>query len=147
MRPSSVDEFEVVDREGIVYAVNLEERTCSCRRWQAHNFICPHAIAACRVRNRQVENYISEFYSTEYLRATYAGVHHPHGDISSWNIPPEVENIKVLPPQHKARAAGRPKKRRIPSQGEDIIRRKCTRCGQIGHNRQTCNSATPLSTQ
>ena len=71
MRPSSVEEFEVVDREGIVYAVNLEEHTCSCRRWQAHEFICPHGIAACRERNLPVENFISKFYSTEYLRATY----------------------------------------------------------------------------
>ena len=146
MRPSSVEEFEVVDREGIVYAVNLEEHTCSCRRWQAHEFICPHGIAACRERNLPVENFISKFYSTEYLRATYADVHHPHCDISSWVIPPEVENIVVLPPEHAARAAGRPKKRRIPSQGEEVRRRKCARCGVLGHNRQTCSSATPLST-
>ena len=33
------------------------------------------------------------------------------------DIPPEVENIIVGSPEHTARAAGRPKKRRIPSQG------------------------------
>ncbi|RYE21854.1 MAG: hypothetical protein EOP45_09050 [Sphingobacteriaceae bacterium] len=145
MRPSSFLEFEVGDRDGNTWAVNLHEKTCSCREFQLDSFICAHGIAACGHRNLAVEGYISPYYTAEYWRASYAGVHHPHGNIQTWIIPPEVANFVIQPPTHRARAAGRPKKRRIPSQGEEPIRRKCSRCGEVGHNRTTCSSQFPLS--
>ena len=37
------------------------------------------------------------------------GVHHPHGNIQTWTIPPEVANFVIQPPTHRARAAARPR--------------------------------------
>ena len=145
VHPSSVYEFEVVDREGQKWAVNLREKTCSCRVFQTDNFICPHGIAACGVRNFAVEKYISNYYTTEYWRSCYAGVIHPIGSEESWNFPEEVTQKIVNPPHVAARAAGRPKKKRIPSQweGDEDRRNKCSRYGGVGHNRATCRNAIP----
>ena len=147
VRPSSVYEFEVIDRDGQSWAVNLTNKTCTCRMFQIDNFICPHGIACCRFRNYVVEDYISLFYSTDYWKSSYTGVIHPHGNVESWLIPDNVKQIIVKPPSTYARQAGRPKKRRIPSQGEGNTNgcRKCSRCGGVGHNRATCRSPIPLN--
>ena len=53
VKPSSVYEFEVVDLDGRIFVVNLEDGTCHCRVFQLDQFLCPHAVAACRKRAYQ----------------------------------------------------------------------------------------------
>ncbi|KAG2593180.1 hypothetical protein PVAP13_5NG110303 [Panicum virgatum] len=54
---------------------------------------------------------------------------------------PQVQlEFKLWPPVLK-RAAGRPRSRRIKSvaEGGSRKRKKCKRCGQLGHMQKTCN--------
>ncbi|RYE17324.1 MAG: hypothetical protein EOP45_16000 [Sphingobacteriaceae bacterium] len=85
------------------------------------------------------------YYTTEYWKGCYLGIIHPHGSAKAWDIPVEVKQFKLLPPHFNSRPAGRPKKRRILSQGEVPSGRKCSRCGKEGHNRKTCDDPVPLS--
>ena len=74
---------------------------------------------------------------------------------SEWDkiVPDDVKNVVVLPPTMETRR-GRPKNKRIPSQGEDVRasgskRRKCSRCHEYGHNIATCTATeqAPLVSQ
>ena len=62
----------------------------------------------------------------------------PIPDKSMW---PQVQlEFKLWPPVLK-RAAGRPRSRRIKSvaEGGSRKRKRCKRCGQLGHMQKTCN--------
>ena len=143
VKPSSPYEFEVVDLDSRIFVVNLQDRTCHCRQFQVDQFVCAHAVAACRQRGLSVYDYVSPYYKKEKYEATYAGVVHPIGTESGIAIPNDVKNRIVLKPIENPNP-GRPKTTRIPSRGEELPRQKCSRCGEPGHNRQTCRSANPV---
>ncbi|KAL7171996.1 hypothetical protein ACSBR2_031648 [Camellia fascicularis] len=49
-----------------------------------------------------------------------------------------LENYVILPPVMR-RPPGRPKKKWIPSKGEEVQQIQCDHCGRMGnHNRKTC---------
>ncbi|CAL2270555.1 unnamed protein product [Prunus armeniaca] len=60
-----------------------------------------------------------------------------------WVILEDVQSRVVCPPNAKV-MPGQRKKLRIPSQGEDIIRRKCSMCSGTCHNKSTCKNNVPL---
>jgi len=60
------------------------------------------------------------------------------GSQADWTVPKEIASIKLLQLASK-RKCGRRKICQIPSAGKEKKRVKCSRCGQIGHNRQTCS--------
>jgi len=62
------------------------------------------------LRNRNVEDYVHEYYSVAMFKKAYEGVVHPMIDRSQW---PKVEiDFKLWPPAFK-RSAGRPRTRRL----------------------------------
>ncbi|GMN71753.1 hypothetical protein TIFTF001_055181, partial [Ficus carica] len=68
---------------------------------------------------------------------------HPIGSADGWDVPEEVRSKIVNPPNTK-RGPGRPRVRRILSQGEEHESVRCGRCNGYGHNRQTCTNLVPL---
>lgn len=143
VNPSSVSEFEVADLDSRLFVVNLEEKTCYCRQFQVDQFVCPHAVAACRERGLSVYDYVSPYYFKEKLKATYAGVVHPIGTEHGIQVPEEIKSRVVRKPVTNPKS-GRPKTKRMLSTGETPCRQKCSRCGQSGHNRQTCRHPIPV---
>ncbi|KAH9726740.1 SWIM-type domain-containing protein [Citrus sinensis] len=103
--------------------VDVLQKTCSCNEFQIDQFPCEHVVAV-----------------------LYAESIYPVGPQEEWDVSEEVRAYVLSPPMKK-REVGRPRTTRIPSQGEDIVHRKCSRCGLRGHNRLTCTAATPLSEQ
>ena len=53
--------FEVI-RDNDNFFVNLEKKTCACRRWDLSSIPCYHAIACIYFAKRVPENYISDAY-------------------------------------------------------------------------------------
>ncbi|KAG8364628.1 hypothetical protein BUALT_Bualt18G0017200 [Buddleja alternifolia] len=51
--------FEVRDMYSGQYAVDLEQHTCTCRRWELCGIPCVHAISAIMSAEREVEQYIN----------------------------------------------------------------------------------------
>lgn len=62
---------------------------------------------------------------------------HLSGDQHDWVIPSKVQDIKFFLPRG-CMPTGRPKRQRISSTGEDVIRQMCSRYKDVGHNRVTC---------
>jgi hypothetical protein len=63
----------------IRHAVNLDDKTCSCRAWQVIGQPCNHALLVIVKLSREVqmEDYVHEYYSIDRLRKTYAGAFTP----------------------------------------------------------------------
>ena len=65
------------------------------------------------------------------------------GSVEGWDVSEAVRLQIVNPPKPQCRP-GRPRVRRILSQGEEIDHIHCGRCNGSGHNRQTCTNSVPL---
>lgn len=79
--------------------------------------------------------YVDHCYHTSTYMKSYSGAIIPFAK-------PEVDpNSDVIgPPDYQARR-GRPKRKRIPSQGENIPKKiKCGNCKRLGsHSKKSCN--------
>ena len=75
-------------------------------------------------------DYISlyfDYYPQDSLVMAYTEPVEPVGDMTNWDIPEEIQEIRVNPPI-EAPPHGRLPELRIPSIGEDVNRR-AVRCG------------------
>lgn len=111
-------EYEVKDKDGGSFHINLANKTCSCNAFQTLQIPCSHAIAAAIMGKKRVDTFVSEVYSLKSLAAAYEEEIYP---ISKMN-PTESEgsssvNMDILPPATR-RPPGRPRKTRILSAGE-----------------------------
>jgi hypothetical protein len=136
--PIDLYAFQIYDQSQ-TFIVNLNNNTCTCREFDLDRLPCAHAIAACRAKEISVYNMCSQFYTANALVIAYAEPIWPVGNRSEWVVPQDVQNIVVLPPNRQV-IPGRRKTVRIPSVGEDVVRKKCGRCGEGGHNRATCRN-------
>ncbi|XVF74132.1 hypothetical protein PTKIN_Ptkin13bG0035600 [Pterospermum kingtungense] len=133
-------EFQVLDgtRERFV---NLQDRTCSCRKFQLDLLPCAHAIVAIRWAGQELYSYCAEYFKSENLRQLYSAHIYPVGHPDDWQVPTEIKSQNVLPPLGFV-SAGHPQKTRFPSAGEKRrTRRKqqvCYICKKAGHNRLKC---------
>ena len=86
-------------------------------------------------------DYVDKKLTMEAYLATYANIIHPVPDQTTW---PTVEDLKILPPDVKARF-GRPKtvRRREPGeqQGKRKTKQRCNNCTIFGHNKRACKNA------
>ena len=130
--------------------VDLVRRTCSCRKFDLMKIPCRHAIKAAFSVGKQAHTLTDDMYTTASWRSVYEETINPITvPEDSWIVPSHVKQAKVLPPESR-RGAGRRKKRRYETVEDKIrsskitqrsIRRKCSRCGIVGHNRSTCDRA------
>ncbi|XP_024010620.1 uncharacterized protein LOC112086097 [Eutrema salsugineum] len=130
------DEYEVYNRQGERFEVNLGLKTCSCREFQMLLIPCHHAMAASSLSKIELDKLVGEVYTTRYRRSLYEGAFHP--------VPTPVSSggTELLPPLMR-RPPGRPRKTRIPSRGEFKRRsrkaaRGCSRCLGKGNNKASC---------
>jgi hypothetical protein len=99
-----------------------------------------HAIAFIGTKRVDLEDYVDHYYSVEKFKAAYASVVPPMLSKDEWE---KVDlGFKLLPPKCN-RAAERPRKRRIVGVEEGGSsskgKRRCKRCGGLGHLQKTCN--------
>lgn len=103
--------WEVFEMHGSQYNVNLDEMTCTCRRWDLTGIPCSHAIAVFDKRKLDVESFVHKCYCVEVYKVVYSstiyGINRKELGGDTYFIPP-------LPPKFL-------KKRGRPSNA----RRKC----------------------
>lgn len=139
VHPITNNRYQVKDfgHDGIV---DLNDCTCTCRKWQLSGLPCGHAIRVLTILNHDDCGTLAiNAYHANTLRSTYADSVNPLPPPCDWEYPDGLMIVK--PPLMDKRQPGRPRnKDRIPSQGEDPIVKECSRCGQKGHTRFTCSS-------
>ncbi|KAH7863402.1 hypothetical protein Vadar_017045 [Vaccinium darrowii] len=142
-RYSGDGQFEVVGPNNEQYRIDLEKKTCGCRRWELSGIPCVHAITGYNHLDRDMVDYIHDCYKVRTYLATYSNFLTPMNGKDMW---PNEGYPTLLPPDVKKRA-GRPKKarRREPEENEDPtklskrgMKMSCSSCGKIGHNKRGC---------
>ncbi|XP_062113731.1 uncharacterized protein LOC133824770 [Humulus lupulus] len=131
-------EYQVRDEKEVNFTVNMQNRTCTCNRFQEDEMPCGHAIAVIAKRNLRVYDYCAKFYKIETLKVLYQENVHPLPHKDEWNLPQHLD-IVMLPPKETI-LAGRLRKKRIRSRGEPNVIFNCGNCGQPGHTRKTCRN-------
>lgn len=130
---------EVRDDSDAIHVVNVDHWDCSCRGWQITGLPCMHALAVFEHTDRNVNDYCSKYFTVETYQLTYSESINPV-PTAGRPVHRESSPVQVHPPCVR-RPAGRPKKRRIRSQG--VVKRPlhCSRCKGLGHNKATCREA------
>ncbi|KAL5570353.1 hypothetical protein UlMin_026928 [Ulmus minor] len=128
-------------RGGYDAVVDLQQMTCTCKKFELEKLPCEHALrAAGEIGENKFYECCSIYYSTSYWRIAYEESIYPIPSQSDWEIPDDIGEVVVLPPelkqQHKRR---RPRTNRYRSSGELPKRKhKCTKCGKEGHYHKKC---------
>ncbi|KAI3909356.1 hypothetical protein MKW98_007880, partial [Papaver atlanticum] len=125
------------------HEVNLEERTCSCGRFQIEFLPCLHALAVIKTKKSTTNFSICGLYwRTSEWRSAYQGTIESPLTLGRWDLPQDIQSRKCLHPDFKY-SAGRPNIDRYRGWGEKPKppanqQRRCPKCGAEGHYRTTC---------
>ncbi|CAN6339137.1 unnamed protein product [Urochloa humidicola] len=140
-------EVSVKGGSGYKCVVNLEERSCSCRKWQVSGIPCRHAIAFITSLREPLEKYVDKYYSVEKFKAAYEGLIPAMPDKAQW--PQSDHDFFMHPPLLKA-TAGRRQDHRFKgcTEGNGSTTRKkgshqCKVCKKYGHRWYKCKDGDP----
>jgi hypothetical protein len=126
--------------------VDLNSKTCTCRRWQQSGILCPHVISCAKMDKLDPLTLVDKCYSIEMHKKAYANIVYPCKGKSEWE---KMNCPTILPPTYK-KHVGRPTKSRRNAPGEVDCRgggKRVTRhgvimhrinCGKPGHNIHGC---------
>ncbi|XP_071700241.1 uncharacterized protein [Rutidosis leptorrhynchoides] len=135
------------------YVVDMETRSCACRKWELTGIPCKHAIAVFYnmsengLETGEPETWVHPVYLLDTWIKTYQYTIEPLNGRSLW---PKAEGMFTLVSPKTISTPGRPKKKRRLSKNEvDVIGdsgklsskgklKKCGTCGTYGHNMSTC---------
>ncbi|KAI5678028.1 hypothetical protein M9H77_08978 [Catharanthus roseus] len=126
-----------------VYTLRLNNKSCSCGKWQTYTLPCSHVLAVCRENGSITDTYVPEIYSRQTYRRTYQANFHPVLSENIWRDVPF--NLTFYPPNMK-KERGRKHGKRF--QGEMDYRNpdsppRCDRCRMPGHSRKNFNNPGP----
>ncbi|CAA7035628.1 unnamed protein product [Microthlaspi erraticum] len=138
--------FDVVGKFGDHNTVLLNERRCTCKKFERLQIPCGHALLAADSVGVLPSTLVGLWNKPGCWKETYVGLVTPAVNEGDVDISEELSELVICPPM-AGRAKGRRKEARIPSKGEfPVVRKKkevpnkCTKCLQPGHNRTRCPS-------
>jgi hypothetical protein len=86
--------FEVRDKKWR-FTVDLGQKTCSCRYWQALGIPCRHACAALFTMSDEPNNYVNACFSIDQYKTTYQHVLPPVEHEFAWPVSPNPRRCQV----------------------------------------------------
>ncbi|KAK9079880.1 hypothetical protein SSX86_001553 [Deinandra increscens subsp. villosa] len=122
--------------------VDIQQRTCSCRKWDLTGIPCLHACAVFGFLKRPPENYVDQVYSRE----TYLKSYHYHiPPLPSQKFWPKV-NFPLDPPPIKNMPGTQKNRRRDPHEypkrpgrlTKHGMKMRCSGCKSLNHNIRKC---------
>jgi hypothetical protein len=103
------------------HTVDLQERMCTCRRWQVTGLPCTHALCIVTSIRGNIEDYVHDYYFVAKFKKAYGKSVKPMTDCKQW---PQVNlGFKLWPPQLK-RAPERQRETRYKSVAEGALERE-----------------------
>ena len=142
---NTLAEVSVKGSNGYKCVVNLEERTCSCRKWQVSGIPCKHAIAFITYLGEPLEKYVDMFYSVDKFKAAYEALIPALPDKSQWAQ--SDHNFFIHPPFLKPTAGRRQNERFKGCTEGSTTKRKgshqCKVCKNYGHRWYKCKDGDP----
>lgn len=144
--PLGQDVFQVQIKD-YQHILDINARTCDCRRWQLTGVPCCHAISCLRSERIQPESVLANCYSVETYKNTYEFNIWPCKDKSEWE---KVNGPEVKPPVYEMKVGRPPNSRRKQPQevqGKNeprlsrhgvVIHCNCKYCLDANHNSAGC---------
>lgn len=141
---------EVCGPMGEQYRVDLQRKTCGCRKWETSGIPCVHAMASIKLMQQDPFDYVHECYKVDTYLKCYGNFLSPINGRDLW---PQTDQPLMLPPDVKKRS-GRPKKarRREPEEPTDPtklskrgVKMRCSACRKVGHNKRGCKTPSAPS--
>ncbi|KAH0715834.1 hypothetical protein KY284_008739 [Solanum tuberosum] len=121
------DTFSVTaDNE--IAMVHLRSKICSCQEFDLDKIPCQHAMAALRHKfgdeyGKMIYEYSSPYYKVESYILAYADPIYPVPAEEFWNLPLEILE-RVIPPPEKKTKLGRKRLKRVPTIGEVVSKKR-----------------------
>ncbi|KAK1422120.1 hypothetical protein QVD17_25014 [Tagetes erecta] len=134
--------------------VDVQTKTCSCRKWELIGIPCKHAVAvnwnmgSNAMNVGLLESWVSDVYRLSTWQEVYKHTIVPICGVELWT--PSNCPTTLLPPKHHIQV-GRPKKKRRKTQDEMMSKvplegkltryghmKHCSKCKHAGHNSRSC---------
>ncbi|KAF2535958.1 hypothetical protein F2Q68_00020331 [Brassica cretica] len=138
-------EYEVRNKEGCSFHVDISKRFCSCFEFQLLEIPCQHAIAAAIVAKVKVDSLVAEEYTKNAMVVAYTGSVAQVIDTDNIiELTAQLSELDMLPPSSR-RPPGRPPKKCFISRGEvRTFNDGCHECWKIWNHSAT--TTTPPRT-
>jgi hypothetical protein len=142
-RIADVGLWQVTNKKGdAIHAVNLQARTCGCRRWDVTGMPCNHACSAIIKAKQVPEQYVSTFFKKEMYVEAYKPIIYPVPGQHDWT---KTDTPDIKPPEFYINKGRKQEKRRkgkfeVPKP-KDTSRMgtiTCSNCGLQGHKYTSC---------
>ena len=125
--------------------VRLNQRSCTCGKFQQLKIPCSHAIACCMEVGVDYMMFVDDVYSLARTIQCYATNFHPLGNEAYWPAIDDDDGRKVIPDEdtrrHRGHPAGRRKNEMDTGPSSQKKNQTCSRCGSVGHNRRKCKAS------
>ncbi|EXB30280.1 hypothetical protein L484_020920 [Morus notabilis] len=128
----------------VKFAVNLDARSCSCRKWDLSGIPCAHVIVCIWNRHEDPEQYVDPCYKKEAYMKIYCNQIYPITNQEDW---PHSGNIPMTKPIYKKQAGRPPRLRRLEhdelihhrgmKMRRHYVKVKCGKCGCKKNARRT----------
>ncbi|XVF74176.1 hypothetical protein PTKIN_Ptkin13bG0039100 [Pterospermum kingtungense] len=110
--------YQVLAEASNQFVVDLQARSCSCRRWDLTCIPCIHVVAAMFITKERPESYVDDCYNKETQLKIYSHFISPINGASQWK---HVENQELILPPVIRRPLGRPRKNRKKEADEPSV--------------------------
>ena len=124
------------------FIVDLNKRTCGCRKWDVTGIPSCHAVLAIQAFNHRPKEYVDHLFKKEAYLLAYAGQIMPVPDKTQWlrTTFPDVDppRFTVQPGRPKKKRRKAPSERHVPSRSSKRVAIRCSRCKGFGHNVSGC---------
>jgi hypothetical protein len=95
-RIADIGLWQVTNAKGdATYAVNLEAKTCGCRRWDVTGVPCNHACSAIIKSKQAPENYVSHFFKKPMYLEAFKPIIYPVPGQQDWT---KTDTPDIIPP-------------------------------------------------
>ncbi|XP_024006275.1 uncharacterized protein LOC112082868 [Eutrema salsugineum] len=138
-----------VRASGCSYRVRMQDRTCTCRRWEITGIPCEHAYAVIIKKNLDAEDFVCHWFMTAMWRKTYTDGIVPLRGARFWPVGEEPSVHMPPSPLHPGRKKGetyrvsKKEKQRKKGKNESPVKKApvllkrvmhCKICGLANHN-------------
>ena len=143
IQPSTNQTYESTS-SGCAHRVSLENKTCSCRRWEITGIPCEHAYGVMLKKGLEAQEFVVHWFRTATWRRTYAEGIVPLRAAKFWPVGPEPSIIEPeIPDQPGRKKVTKADKKRKKGVNESPSKKKekflkrimhCGICGVANHN-------------
>jgi hypothetical protein len=145
------DLWQVSSTQDRIYAVDLQKKTCGCRKWDMTGVPCNHAISAIYKSAQYPEDFVHDFFKKPMYLEAYNPPIYPVPGEDSWT---RTDTPDIDPPVFKIEQGRAQTKRRKgkfevpqPKVTSRMASITCSNCGRVGHRYTSCTMPLKPSLQ